>query len=78
MDDFEVFKADNIVTLNEAGDVQCTGGFGKAVGAGESKHLLLAKWEKFGGEPEIEPVYDPVELLKGPPPPGLDRWPLKL
>lgn len=36
VDDFEVFKADDIVTLDEAGDVQCTGGFGKAVGAGAS------------------------------------------
>lgn len=36
MDDFEVFKADDIVTLDEAEDVQCTGGFGNAVGAGAS------------------------------------------
>lgn len=35
MDDFEVFKADDIVTL-PADDVQCTGGFGNAVGAGAS------------------------------------------
>lgn len=36
VDNLEVFKADDIVTLDEAGDVQCTGGFGKAVGAGAS------------------------------------------
>lgn len=38
MDDFEVFKADDIVILDEVDDedVQWTGGFGKAVGAGAS------------------------------------------
>lgn len=40
MDVFEVFKADATVVavmlVDEVDDVQCTGGFGKAVGAGAS------------------------------------------
>lgn len=36
VDRFETFKAGDIVTLDEIGEVQCTGGLGKAVGAGAS------------------------------------------
>lgn len=46
-------------------DNQCCGGCGNSFGDGESKHLLLANNEEFGG---VDAVDD--EPLK---PPGLDR-----